>query len=96
MQRRKARRVRKRQRHALRGAGLCDVTVSEKQKTVHQVSEAVAVFLVTPFMIWLATREELPDWARVTSGAVALGTLAVDGWLLCRYSSGRTANGHGR
>jgi len=55
------------------------------QRSLHVVTEAVAVFAIAPFMFWLATKKQLPPWARGTSLAIAAGTLLVDGWLLTRF-----------
>ncbi len=63
------------------------VCISEQQRRVHVWSETVAVVAVAPLLAYLATRRELPDWARLGLGAAAVGTLLVDGWLLSRYLS---------
>lgn len=70
---------------------LGDVVVSDRQRAVHVAAEAVAVFAVVPFMTYLATRRELPGWARAVSGVIAAGTLLVDGGLLWRYATGNTS-----
>lgn len=59
--------------------------ITEQQRQVHVVSELVALVFVAPLLGYVATRRELPDWARYGVGAAALGTLLVDGWLLRRY-----------
>lgn len=59
--------------------------ISGAQRTIHVASESIAVFLVTPFMFWLATRKELPSWARTSSAVIGAGTLLVDGGLLVSY-----------
>lgn len=64
------------------------VTIPDTQVTVHKTFEALAVFAVAPFMVYLATRKELPAWARVTSAVVAAGTWIVDGGLLWQYVKG--------
>lgn len=72
------------------GSGLgAEVCIPESQRALHVRSETIAVVAIAPFMAWLATRRELPTWARVVSGLVAAGTLAVDGKLLSAYSAGR-------
>lgn len=63
------------------------VYVPSAQRNVHVAAEAVAVFAVTPFMIYLSTRSTLPMWARVASGVIAAGTLAIDGGLLWRFTT---------
>lgn len=64
---------------------LAPACIPPEQRSVHVVTEAIAVFAVVPFMFWLATKRELPTWARGTSLAIAAGTLLVDGWLLTRF-----------
>lgn len=59
--------------------------ITPQQRSIHVLGETVAVFAVTPFMLWLGTRKELPNWARGTSVAIAAGTLLIDGWLLFRF-----------
>lgn len=59
--------------------------ISGAQRTIHVTSESIAVFLVAPFMFWLATRKELPDWSRTASAVIGAGTLMVDGGLLLSY-----------
>jgi hypothetical protein len=62
------------------------VTISRGQRHVHVAAESVAVFAVVPFMVYLATRKELPDWARASSAIIAGGTLLIDGGLLLSYT----------
>jgi hypothetical protein len=65
--------------------------ISTGQETAHMVAETIAVVAVAPFMLWLAAQPTLPTWARWVSGIIGVGTLAVDGTLLYRYATGRTA-----
>lgn len=58
------------------------VWISPEQVGVHKTSEAAAVFLGIPFMLWLAMQKDLPPWARWGAFAFAAGTLYVDGGLL--------------
>jgi hypothetical protein len=66
----------------LRGAPVC---INEAQRTLHVVSEAGAVVLVAPLMAYLATRKQLPTWARAGAGAVGVLSVLIDGYLLTRY-----------
>lgn len=59
--------------------------ISVTQRRVHIAAELVALFVVAPLSILLATRRELPMGLRVLSAIAGLGTLAVDGWLASRY-----------
>ena len=67
------------------------VWISDQQRTVHIVTEAAAVFLTVPFLLWAANRT--PDkTAAAGMRALAAGALVVDGWLLYRFLSHTTAN----
>lgn len=68
------------------------VTISKAQRDVHVTFEALAVVVAAPFSFWLATRKELPDWARVLSGTIGAATLVVDGGLLLSYLKERKAS----
>lgn len=61
-------------------------TITPEQRQVHQVFEGAAVLIAAPFSLWLATRDELPDWARLLSAAIGVSTLIVDGGLLLQYA----------
>jgi hypothetical protein len=61
------------------------VTIPRSQRTLHVTSEAVALFAVAPFMIWLSGQKSLEPWARNYAMALGLGTILVDGFLLSRY-----------
>ena len=64
-----------------------EVCISNAQRRIHVATEAVAVFAVAPFLIYLAaTKENLKDWERGILYAVAGGTLLVDGGLLLSFS----------
>lgn len=56
--------------------------ITPEQVDIHKKSEALAVFLGIPFMLWLAMNKDLPSWARWGAGIFAAGTLYVDGGLL--------------
>jgi len=59
--------------------------ISAAQRKVHIVSEIVAVVAVVPFMAYLALDKRQTDVVRGASGAIAIGTLIVDGGLLMRW-----------
>lgn len=61
------------------------VSISEDQRTVHMAFETFALIIGVPFLTYLALNKDLPNWARVISGAMALGTVVVDGGLLLSY-----------
>lgn len=61
------------------------VGISQSQRRLHILSEAAAVTLVAPFMFYVATRKELPSWARFAAAAIGVGTIVVDGYLLAKY-----------
>ena len=63
------------------------VQIPEAQRRVHIATEALALIVVAPFSLWLATRKDLPPLARVTAGAIGVGTLLVDGALLLQWRS---------
>lgn len=75
----------------VRSAVAQELCVSPEQRRLHVATEALAVFAVTPFMIWLATRQrELSKVERAGIWAILAGTLIVDGTLLYRWLSGNT------
>lgn len=61
------------------------ICISPSQRKLHTAAETLALFLVVPFMAYLAQSKRLPGWARATAGLVGLSTLVVDGYLLYRY-----------
>lgn len=62
-----------------------NVCITEKQKNIHVASEAVAVFLLAPYMLWASARVKDPGMRNVFR-TVAVGTLLIDGYLLFQYS----------
>ena len=58
------------------------ITISERQLKVHKATEALSVYLQLPFMVFLATRRELPAWARLGCVGIAVAILIIDGGLL--------------
>lgn len=71
---------------AVREAGE-EICISKAQRNVHVAFEGLAVVVAAPFSFWLATRPELPPWARGLSAAIGVSTLVVDGGLLLSYLS---------
>ncbi len=61
------------------------VQIPEAQRRVHIATEALALLVIAPFSFWIATRKELPPLARVTAGAIGVGTLLIDGALLLEW-----------
>ena len=53
---------------------------------VHRASEGIALFVAAPALLWVATRDrKLTTGEKMVLGGLALGTLAVDGYLYGRY-----------
>ena len=62
------------------------VLVSPEQARLHRKTEAVALWVGAPFMLWLATRERrLSTGERTALAAFAVGTILVDGYLWSRF-----------
>jgi len=65
-------------------------SITETQRRVHVGAETVALVAVTPFLLWVATRDRpLTRTEKVLLGTVVIGTVAVDGWLLYRFTRRR-------
>ena len=63
------------------------VRISPQQAKLHKATEGLAVAVFAPVSLWIATRQrKLTIVEKLTLGALALGTLAVDGHLYSRYS----------
>lgn len=69
------------------GVGNGSITVSERQKTVHLVSESAAVLIGAPFLLWLAFKpnREIQAWEKAGLVGFAAATLLVDGGLLLSW-----------
>lgn len=65
-------------------AGDEPICIGEGQHTVHVVSEAAAVFLGIPFLLWAATTSSSP-LARAGLRTMAAATLVIDGGLLLHW-----------
>ena len=64
---------------------LSDVTIDDRQVALHKTTESLALLVVAPFLVYVASRKALPGWARVTAGVLAAGSLVVDGGLLAKW-----------
>lgn len=64
--------------------------VSDRQRTVHIVTELVSIGLIAPLSFHLAASPRLRPWERVAIGTAGAGALLVDGWLAYRWLAGRT------
>lgn len=68
------------------GVAVAVVTcIPPRQRDLHVATEAIALVVVAPFMLWLSRRRELEPWARRTALTIGVGTLLIDGYLLSRY-----------
>lgn len=65
------------------------VCISEEQRDVHVAAEGFAVAVVVPFLAAVALDGQTPGWVRAGAAALAVGTLAVDGALLTRWSKAK-------
>ena len=69
--------------------------ISAAQRRVHVSSEALAVLVVAPFLLYAATRErQLTPVEKGLLVTAAIGTFVVDGWLLSRYAQSAQAAGN--
>lgn len=59
--------------------------ISEPRRRLHVATEAASVLTVAPFSFWLATRKELPSWARASAAVLGVAVLVVDGGLLLTW-----------
>ena len=65
------------------------ITISPRQQKIHETTEWLSVLFVLPFCVYLATRKELPTWARAASGALGVGILYVDLGLATTWAAKR-------
>lgn len=72
-------------RHPRRRRGIGEVCIADTQARVHASSEAVAVAVMAPFMLWLSTQENLTPTTRKLLVAGAVSSIFVDGILLWQY-----------
>ena len=61
------------------------VSIPSSQRDLHIASEWVALVVAVPALAWVALNPDVPRTARTIAGAVALGTLLIDGALLLRW-----------
>ena len=66
------------------GPAYFGVDVPEQQRILHIASEAGAVGVAAPFL-WWASNQTQDARARAGLRALALATLAIDGWLLWQW-----------
>ena len=67
--------------------------VSPEQRWVHVVTEALAVFAVAPTLAIIATRDRpLNRTEKTLLWVIVAGSVLVDGWLIYRFVSGRSAD----
>lgn len=60
--------------------------ISPKQVRVHRTGEGLALLVGLPILAWVATRDrKLSTYEKVALGAIAAGTLILDGYLWTRY-----------
>ena len=65
------------------------IYISPRQQRIHERTEWLSVLFVLPFTVYLATRKELPPWARVAAGALGVGILYVDLGLALTWAAKR-------
>jgi hypothetical protein len=53
----------------------------------HKTTEALSVFVAVPFLGYLATRKQLPTWARLGAAVFAAASLYIDGGLLLTWAA---------
>lgn len=64
-----------------------DLCISETQRKVHVVSEALALVVGVPMLLWIGTRKrELTSLEKAGLLTLALGTVVVDGALLAKWA----------
>lgn len=56
----------------------------QNHKNLHIITEALAVFIITPIIIYIALKQS-NDWYKYFLIILAIGTLIVDGYLLSQY-----------
>ena len=65
------------------------VQITTAQRDVHVRWETAALVVVMPFMGYVATRKELPSWARLLAAGIGVSTLIIDGGLLAEWRKNR-------
>ncbi len=68
------------------GAGTC---ISSRQRKLHVTTEALAVFVATPWLISLLFRKRITAGDKLVAGVFAFVTLLVDGGLLLEWQRKR-------
>jgi hypothetical protein len=63
------------------------VEITKRQRDIHTASEAFAVAVVAPFLIYAGTRKrKLTQIERNALVGIGIATLVVDGYLLSKYT----------
>jgi len=62
------------------------VCITEGQRRWHLFGETVAMLVAVPFSVYLATRKQLPLWARGTAATIGAVTLVLDLTSIVRYT----------
>jgi len=57
----------------------------QEDRTLHIVSEAIAILIVVPWLIWIVWKKEISDLDRLFLIVLAIGTLIIDGYLLVKW-----------
>ena len=57
----------------------------QEDRTLHIISEAIAILIVVPWLIWIVWKKEISDLDRLFLIALAIGTLLIDGYLLVKW-----------
>ncbi len=62
-----------------------DITVDPARARMHMLSEGLAITVVAPYLLHLASKSRDPTDRLMLTG-IGLGTLLVDGYLLSRWT----------
>jgi hypothetical protein len=62
------------------------ICITEGQRRWHLFGEWAAMFVAVPFSAYIATRKQLPVWARATAGTIGVVTFVLDLTSIIRYS----------
>lgn len=66
--------------------------VSPEQRWIHVATEVISVFAIVPTLAIIATRNRpLNRTEKTLLWAIVVGSVIVDGWLIYRFVSGRSA-----
>lgn len=59
--------------------------ISEQQKRTHMTSEAIGLFIAAPLLFWVSTKQKKGSPEQIALISIALGTAAIDAYLLEKY-----------